>query len=132
VHVLGVWAYLARRSCFNRLFPADPCSSCCLSCLEVTSGLGENGRYVLCNMGATQPIGMYLPPPSRNSTQLCCFDFSLHLVTRHQLCSFSGALFCYGPCNGSSSFPSHFPSHLSHHCLDAWSAGTGYAGSKYK
>jgi len=55
-------------------FSAHSCHSCHLSCLEVTRGFGENGRNFGCNMGATQPIGIFLPPPSRNSTQLCGFD----------------------------------------------------------
>jgi hypothetical protein len=56
----------------------DECSavsrgSCRLSCLEVTRVVGESGRNVLCNVGVTQPIGIFLPPPSGNSMQLCGF-----------------------------------------------------------
>jgi len=55
-------------------FSAHSCTSCRLSCVEVTRGLGENGRNFLCNMGATQPIGIFLPPPSHKFTQLCGFN----------------------------------------------------------
>jgi len=34
-------------------------------------------------MGATQLIGLFLPPPSHKFTQLCVFDISLHLATPH-------------------------------------------------
>jgi len=97
---------------------AHSCSSCCLSCLEVTRGLGENDRIFLFNVGATQPIGIFLPPPSRKSTQLCGLaifstlfvmvhtmdllhsplSFPLHpsfpslfgeVVSRHRMCSVS-------------------------------------------
>jgi len=45
-----------------------------LSCLEATGGYGENGRNFWCNVGATQPRGICLPPPFRESTQMCGFD----------------------------------------------------------
>ena len=54
-------------------FSAHSCNSCHLSCLEVTRGLGENGRNFSCNVGATLPIGIVLPPPSHESTQFCGF-----------------------------------------------------------
>ena len=66
------------------------------------------------DMGATQPIGIFLPPPSRKSTQLGGFDI---FNSSH-----------YRPCNGSPPVPPYSPSIcLSHHCLDGWSAGTGCA-----
>ena len=69
-----VWHILLVVSVVGGEFSAHSCNSCRLSCLEVTRGLGENGRNFWCNMGATQPIGIFLPPPSRDSTQLCGFD----------------------------------------------------------
>jgi len=69
-----VWHILLVVSIVCGEFSAHSCNSCRLSCLEVTRGLGENRRNLWCNMGATQPIGIFLPPPSRNATQLCGFD----------------------------------------------------------
>ena len=54
-------------------FSADSCDSHWLSCFEVTKILREIGRNLVCNMGATQPIGIFLPPTSRKSMQLCGF-----------------------------------------------------------
>jgi len=62
IHVLGVE------------ISTHSCDSCCLLCLEVTRGLGENGSNFLCNMGATHPIGIFHHPPSQLSMQLCGFD----------------------------------------------------------
>jgi len=69
-----VWNILLIISVVGGEFSAHSCNSCRLSCLEVTRGLGENGSNFWFNMGATQPIGIFLPPPSCNSTQLCRFD----------------------------------------------------------
>jgi len=84
---------------FSGEFSAHSYNSHCLSCLEVTRGLGENSMNFWCNMGATQPIGIFLPQPSRKSTQLCGFDI------------FNS--FCHCPCNGSPlilpSWPPSFP-----------------------
>ena len=67
-------------------FPAHSCNTRRLSCLEVTRGLWENGRNVLCNVGATQPIGIFLPPPSCKSMQLCGFAiFSTLFVIVHAM-----------------------------------------------
>jgi hypothetical protein len=69
-----VWHILLIVSVVGGEFLAHSCNSCRLSCLEVSRGLGDNGRNFWFNMGATQPIGICLPPPSGNSTQLCGFD----------------------------------------------------------
>jgi hypothetical protein len=69
-----VWNILVVVSAVSGECCAHSCNSCRLSCLKVTRGLGENGRNFSCNMGATQPIGIFLPPPSRNPMQLCGFD----------------------------------------------------------
>jgi len=79
-------------------FSAHFCNSHCLSCLEVTKGLGENGTNFFCHMGATQPIGIFLPTPSCKSMQLCGFDI-LPLFNS----------FCCSPVNGSPPFPSSSP-----------------------
>jgi len=55
-------------------FSAHSCHSCCLSCLEVTRGIGENSRNFSYHVGATQPIQNYLPSPSCEYMQLCRFD----------------------------------------------------------
>ena len=74
---------------------AESCNSRRLSCLEVTRGSGENGNHVWCNVGATQPIGIFLPPPSCKSAQLYGLDI------------FNS--FCYCPWNGSPPFPLSSP-----------------------
>ena len=94
-----VWHILLVVSVVGGEFSAHSCNSCHLSCLEVTRGLGQNGRNFWCNKGATQPIGIFLPPPSRNSMQLCGFGI------------FNS--FRPGPCNGSPPFPPFFPLHPS-------------------
>jgi len=87
------------------------------SCLKVARGLGENCRNFWCNVGATQPLGIYLPPPSHKSTQL--YGFSIFNSVR------------YFPCNRSPSFPSLFPPpSLSHHCSEQWIASTRCAELK--
>ena len=49
------------------------CSSCRAFCLNIPRALGENRMNFMSNMSATQPIGIFLPPPSRKSTQLYGF-----------------------------------------------------------
>ena len=61
------------------------------SCLTVSSGSGENIRNISCNVGSTQSIRRFLPPPSHKSTQLFGSDI------------FNA--FHYSPCNGSEPFP---------------------------
>ena len=79
-------------------------------------------------MGATQPIGTFLSPPSCKSTQLGGFDILPASRNSTRLCGLSIFYsFCYSPCNGSAPFPSFFPPHLFDHCLNWWSAGTGCA-----
>ena len=81
-----VWQNLLVVPALGGEFSAHSCNSCRLSCLEVTRGLGENGRNFLCNVGATQPIGIFLSPPSRKSTQLCGFAiFSTLFVMVHAI-----------------------------------------------
>jgi len=104
------------------------CNSCRLSCVEVTRGLVENGRNFWCNIGATQPIGIFLPPPTCISTQLCALDILPPSRNSSQLCGFAiFNSFHHSPCNGF--LPSFVPPppHHSHHCLDGWSASTGCA-----
>ena len=92
-----------------------------VSCLEVTRGLGQNGRNFSCDVGATQPIEIFLPlclAISRNGVDLIFSDS-----------------FLYSPWNGTLPFPHSSPHsspsiHLSHPCLDEWSASTGCAESK--
>jgi len=54
-------------------FSAHTCDSCHHSCLEITEGLGENGRKLLCNVCSTQPIGKFHPPPSLTFMHFCRF-----------------------------------------------------------
>ena len=61
-------------------FSANSCDSRRLSCLEVTRGLGQNGRNFSCNVGAPQLIGIFVTPPSCESTQLCGFAISSTLL----------------------------------------------------
>jgi len=68
-----VWLILLIVSVVGGEYSAHSCDSCRLSCVEVTRGWGENGRNFWCNMGATQPIGIFLPPSSRNFTPFCGF-----------------------------------------------------------
>jgi hypothetical protein len=70
-------------------FSAHSCNSCRLSCLDVKRGLGENSRNLLCNMGATQPIEIFLPPPWRKSTQLHGFDILTPSFNTSPMCAFS-------------------------------------------
>jgi hypothetical protein len=58
---------------FTAEVSANSCDSCWLSCLEVSQTLREISRNLVCNMGATQPIEIFLPPTSRKSMQLCGF-----------------------------------------------------------
>ena len=51
-------------------FSAHSCCSDCLPCLKVTNRSGENGRNFWCNVGATQPIGIFLHPPSCKTTAI--------------------------------------------------------------
>jgi hypothetical protein len=89
---------------------AHSCNSCRLSCLEVTRGLWENGGNHLYNVGATQPIGIFLPPPSRKSMQLCRFGSLPPFRHSTQLCGFDICnAFRHGPCNGSPPFPAASP-----------------------
>jgi len=97
-------------------FSSHPCSSHRLSSLEVTRGLGENGNNFLCNVGATQPIGIFLPLPSRKSMQMCVFHILPPSRNSTQLCGFSiFDCFCYGPCNGSPPLPPSSPIFFSLH-----------------
>jgi len=112
-------------------FSADSCNIRRLSCLEVTKWLGENGRNFLCHVCATQPIGIFLPPPGRESTQLCGFGILPPSRNSTQLCGFCGSLSGYGPCSGSPPFPPTSPHRLAQHCLDGWSAATECAATKY-
>jgi len=67
-------------------FSTHSCNCCRVSCPKVTRGLGANGRNVWCNMGATQPIWIFLPPPSLESTQLCGFAiFSTRFIILHAI-----------------------------------------------
>ena len=91
-------------------FSARSCSCHRLSCLEVTRGLRENGRNFSCNVGATQPIGIFLPPPSCKSTQLCRFEILLPSPNPTPLCVFGiFNSFRYGTFNGSPPFPPSSP-----------------------
>ena len=108
------WHILLVVSVVGGQFSAHSCNSCRVSCLEVTRGLGENGWNFCCNMGATQPIGIFLPPPSRNSMQLCGIDIlplslnSASIVWLQYLQLFSSwCIQCI------SSFPPFFPLHPS-------------------
>jgi len=51
-------------------FSAHSCDSRHLSCLKVTRRLGENRTNFRSNVGATQPIGIFLPQRSCKSTDL--------------------------------------------------------------
>jgi len=82
-------------------------------------------------VGATLPIRLFLPPPSRKSTQLCGFYILPPSRNSTQLCGFGiFNSFRHGLCNGSPLFPHSsppFPSpsiSLAHHCFDRWSVGT--------
>jgi len=46
----------------------------CLSCPIVTRWLGGNGSNCWCNVGAIQPIGIFLLPPSCRSMDFCRFE----------------------------------------------------------
>jgi len=90
--------YLAVR-CISHIVPVPGgelsacwCNSHCQFCFEVTSVKGENVRNFRCNVGATHPIRIFLPAPSRLSTPLWGFDI------------FNS--FCCGPRNGSPPIPS--------------------------
>ena len=56
-------------------------------------------------------------PASRNFTQLCGFCI---------VCFFH-----YSEWHGFPPFPPYIPDRISHHCLEGWSAHTGFAKSKY-
>jgi len=105
-------------------FSAHPWYSHRLSCLEATRGIGETDRNFLCNVGATQPIGTFLPPPSCKSMQLCGFDILPPSCISTQLCGL-GIInsFHYGPCNGSPPFPPSSPLSFSLHSSLAWLFG---------
>jgi len=71
------------------------------SCLEVTRGFRENGWNVWCNMGATQPIRIFLSPPSHYFTHWHGFTlFSTLFVMVHAMDLLLSAL-----------LPSFFPVH---------------------
>ena len=108
---LVVWHILLIVPVLSGVFSVHSCNSHHLTCLEVTRGLGDNGRSFLCNVGATQPIGIFLPPPSCKSTQLSGFDILPPSRNSTQSCGF-GIInsFHYGPCNGSPPFPPSSPS----------------------
>jgi hypothetical protein len=107
-------------SACTRLFGIS-CSLILLSVVNVlpTSAIGVvslgsrllegKGRMVgisLCNVGATQPIGIFLPPPSRKSTQMCRFGILPLSRNSTQLCGFGiFNSFLHGPCNGFLPFP---------------------------
>jgi len=94
-------------------FSAHSCYSCRLFCFQVTRGLGENGRNFSCNVGATQLIRIFLPPPFCKSTQLCGFDILPPSRNANQLCGFGTFnSFRHGPCNGSPIFPPDSPPFL--------------------
>ena len=84
--------------------------------LKVTRGLGVNDWNFWSNMGATQPMGIYLPPPSCMSTQLCGFNIFNSFIIVHAMHLL--------PC------PLVHPHH-SQHCSDQWTAGTGCAKSNH-
>ena len=56
-----VWYIVLVVAVLGGEFCAHSCLCCRLSYLEVTSGLGENCRNFLCNMGATQPKEYFFP-----------------------------------------------------------------------
>jgi len=108
-----VWHILLLVPVVGGEFSAHSCKSCCIPCLEVTRGLGENGRNFQCNVGATQPIQIFLPPPSRKSTQLYIFNILPSFHNSTKLCGFGiFNSFCHGPCNGSDHFPPSSPPFL--------------------
>jgi len=81
-----IWCILCIVPVLGGEFSASSCNIRCLSCLEVTRGLRENCRIFWCNMGATQPIRIFHPPPSPKSTQLCGFAiFSTLFVMVHAM-----------------------------------------------
>jgi len=107
---LVVWHILFIVSVLGGELSAHCCNSRCLSCLEVTRALGENGRNFKYKVGATKPMGIILPPRSHKSTQLCCFDILPPSRKSIQLCGF-GIFYCFccGPWNGSPPFLSVSP-----------------------
>lgn len=80
-----------------------------LSCLEVTRGLEENSRNVSCNVGATEPIVIFLCSPSHKSTQY--FEFDIFKSFPHSPSNWSP------PFRTSSHLSSPSIRHC-HHCLD--------------
>jgi len=95
-------------------FSVHSCDSCRLSCLEVNSGSGENCRNFLCNMGATQPITIFVPPPFCESTQLCGIDILPPSCNSTLLCAFRYLqLFLLRSMHWISSLPPLYPFHLS-------------------
>ena len=54
-------------------FSPHSCNPHYLSSLEVTGWCEVNHSKFQCTVGATQPIGIFLPLPSHESMQLCGF-----------------------------------------------------------
>jgi hypothetical protein len=97
-------------------FSADSCSRCRLSCLMVTRGLGENGRNFECIVGATQPIGIFLPPPSHKFTQLGRFNILPPSRNFHRIvCLRYLQLFLSWFMESISSHPFFLPLFFAHH-----------------
>jgi len=108
-------------------FSAQWCICHYLSCLEVTTELPVNGTNWVCNVGATRPMGICVPPASQKSTQLCGFDISLHLTTSvNWVASVSSTLFDTFNSMDILPFPPPSPPIYSHHYLDWWSAKSKY------
>jgi len=87
-----IWCISLMVPLLSSEFCAHYCNCCLITWLKVTRGQWENGRNFLCDMGATQPIGIFLPPASRKSTPLHRFNILPLSRMYTQLCGFGGAL----------------------------------------
>jgi hypothetical protein len=98
-------------------FSAHSSNNCCLTCLEATRGLVEYGRKFWCNVGATEPIRMFVPPPSHNSTPWCVFNIhpSSHNIHSIVLLRYVQLLFVMAHEMDPILFLLHAPPCIPHH-----------------
>jgi hypothetical protein len=95
---------------------SDPHNRHFLCCLKSTRGLMVSGRNFKCNMGATQPRGIFLPPPLHKSTQLYEVNFRPPFWKSIQMYSFQYVHhFCCSSDNEFSRFPFLFPPSDAHY-----------------